>query len=480
MGMLEQKIKDFVREQGVDLVGLAGPERLKGPPSTDVTYTMKGAKSIVSLALPMDVDAIYDFLSKKCQAGHNVDQLICNMKMRHICERVAGFIQSQGFRARAVPSNNSYRRSPDPWATHPSFSHRLGAIAAGIGAQGFSGNVMTEEYGATVYLGTVVTDAVLASDPALSPRHFIDHYCYKCRACAQSCVARMFIDEEEEYVLLNDELHPRGKRRDIWFCNASCFGLHSLSEDKKWSSWGQHWMSSWAYRGLPDPEKHEIRRDVMRKGGAVGDSTVRYWLIRRIAYKLHPEDYLETDKLGTPVSDMPEDELERRRFQADQVDRHLGIRLDDPNVLTCGQCALVCGPTVPESMKRLKMLREGGIVVPGKDGRTVVAKDYDEARRIKEQYPFRVPFFKKFVDGILSMFMWIGLYFGFEPRSFFGNRKYQRRLNEAIANKITGHKDHAGSNPQTEATVDTPANLAESIRVPASDAPEPALPAETH
>ena len=479
MGILEQKIKDFVKEQGVDLVGLAGPERLDGPPSTDVTYTLKGAKSIVSLALPMDVEAIYDFLSKKCQAGHNTDQLINNLKLHQIGTRVAGFLQSQGFRARAVPSNNSYRRSPDPWATLPSFSHRLGAMAAGIGAQGFSGNVMTEAHGAAVYLGTVVTDAVLESDPALPPRHFIDHYCYKCRACAQSCVANMFIDEEEEYVLLNDELHPRGQRRDVWFCNASCFGLHSLSADKKWSSWGQHWMGSWVRGGLPDPEKHSVRRDVMRKGGAVGDSTVRYQTIRRIAYNLHPEAYLETDKLGTPVSDMPKDELERRRFQADLLEKYIGMRLDDPNVLTCGQCALVCGPTVPESMKRLKMLREGGIVVPGKDGRTVVAKDYDEARRIREQSPLRVPFFRKVWDQILSLFMWVGLYFGFEPKSFLDNRKYQRRLKEAVDSKTTGHRDHAGSNPQTELSVGTSVNAGEGIRDPGSAVPEAALPAET-
>ena len=446
MGVVEQKIKNFVREQGIDVVGLAGPERLDGPPSTDVTYTMKGARSIVSLALPMDVGAIYDFLSKKCQAGHNVDQLINNMKLHQISARVAGFIRSQGFRARAVPPNNSYRRSPDPWATHPSFSHRcFGAIAAGIGAQGFSGNVMTEEYGAAVYLGTVVTDAVLESDPALSPRHFIDQYCTKCRACARSCVARMFIDDEEEYVLLNDELHPRGKRRDIEFCNASCFGLHSLSEDKKWSSWGRHWIGSWVRHGLPDPEKHSIRNDLLRKGGSVGDSTVRYRTIRQIAFTLYPDDYLEPDKLGTPVSQMPEDELERRRFQADRVGKHLGIKIDDPNVLTCGQCALVCGPNVSETMKRLRMLREGGIVVPGEEGRTVVAKDYDEARRIKQQHPLRVPNSKKLVDGILSTFLWLGLYFGFEPKSVFGNRKYQRRMKEAIADKITGHKDHGGS-----------------------------------
>ncbi|MFO8048571.1 MAG: hypothetical protein R6U29_06015 [Desulfosudaceae bacterium] len=457
MGRFEQKIKDFVKEQGVNVVGLAGPERLDGPPSLDPTYTMKGARSIVSLAVPMDVNAIYDFLSKKCQSGHNVDQLIWNQKLHHISTRVAKFLESQGYRARAVPSNNTYRRSPDIFATHPSFSHRFGAIAAGIGAQGFSGNVMTKEYGAAVYLGTVVTDAVLESDPALPSRYFIDNYCYKCRACAMSCVARMFIDEEEEYILLNNELHPRGKRRDINFCNASCFGLHNLSEDKKWSSWGRHWIGSWIEQ-QPDPEKHSIRNDLLKKGATVGDSTARYRLIMSIGAKLYPEEYLDPDKLGRPVDQMPEDELERRRFQAGQIKQYIGMDIDDANVLTCGQCALVCGPDVPESMKRLKMLREGGIVVPGKDGRMQVAESYEEALRIKQENPVTIPFSKKAIDVILSTFMWIALYGGFEPKSIFGNRKYQRRRKKAVADRITGHKSTAATASQTESAVEGLAN----------------------
>lgn len=440
MPAIEEKIKAFVKEQGVDEVGLAGPERLNGPPSLDPTYTMKGARSIVSLAVPMDVPAIYDFLSKKCQTGHNVDQLIWNQKLHHISTRVASYIESLGFRARAVPSNNTYRRSPDIFATHPSFSHRFGAIAAGIGAQGFSGNVMTKQYGAAVYLGTVVTDAVLQSDPSLPPRYFIDNYCQKCRACAKACVARMFIDEEEEYILLNDELHPRGKRRDINLCNASCFGLHNLSEDRQWSSWGRHWISSWVDQ-QPDPAKQSIRNDLLKKGASVGDSTVRYRLIRALGAKLYPEEWIDNRKVVPHLEDLPEDELERRKFQSALIKKYIGLSIEDPNVLTCGQCALVCGPEIPESMKRLKMLREGGIVVSGKDGRTVIAKDYDQAYRIRQQNPVRVPFFKKAIDVTLSTLMWIGLYGGFEPRSIFGNRAYQRRLKKAVADRITGHRE---------------------------------------
>jgi hypothetical protein len=37
MPSLEHRIKDFAREQGVAVVGVAGPERLLGPPSRDLS-----------------------------------------------------------------------------------------------------------------------------------------------------------------------------------------------------------------------------------------------------------------------------------------------------------------------------------------------------------------------------------------------------------------------------------------------------------
>jgi hypothetical protein len=43
MGALEQEIKDFVKRMDVDIVGIAGPERLNGPPSMDPTHIEKGA-----------------------------------------------------------------------------------------------------------------------------------------------------------------------------------------------------------------------------------------------------------------------------------------------------------------------------------------------------------------------------------------------------------------------------------------------------
>jgi len=167
-------------------------------------------------------------------------------------------------------------------------------------------------------------------------------------------------------------------------------GLHSLSPDKKFSSWGRHWISSWVGRE-PNPENEKHQKKATHKGGSVGDSTVRYKLIRSIGYKLHPEEWIDGWKIVRRYEDLPQDELEQRKVQSGLIKKYLGIQIENPNVLTWGQCALVCGPTVQESAKRLKLLREGGIVVPGKEGRTVVVKTFEEARKIREQYPFGYP-----------------------------------------------------------------------------------------
>ena len=428
MGELELEIKDFVRSQGVEVVGIAGPGRLDGPPSLDPTYTMAGARSIVSMAIPMDTDAIYAFLSKQSPSPHNVDQSHGNQRMHRVSKALEEFLVSRGLRARAVPPNNSYRRSPDVFATHPSFSHRFGAIASGIGAQGWSGNVMTREYGASVYLGTVVTDALLRNDPQLEARHFIRGHCAGCKICARTCVAGMFEEEGEEYVLLNGELHPRGKRRNIDLCNASCFGLHALSQDRTWTTWGPYWIREW--EGLkPGAGRLQVRRELMQRGGSTGDSATRFELIRRTGKTLFPKELI--DELPLP-DELPDDQAECNRIMTEHAARVGVTGFHDPNVLTCGQCALVCGPTVAETTRRYEALADGGLVVRGeRAGEMVRATNYEEAVAVRVARP-RLQRIELLRDNLASMVLWHRNYFGVEPRSIAQNILYQRRLKRAL------------------------------------------------
>ncbi len=459
MGALEQKIKAFAKKQGVAIVGIAGPDRLDGPPSLDPTYTMKGARSIVSLAIPMDTDAIYQFLGKKSYQPHLTDQTRQNARLYRIAAYIAGYIQSLGYRAREVPSNNSYRRSPDTFATHPSFSHRFGAIASGIAAQGWSGNVMTEEFGAAMYLGTVVTEAVLESDKSrYAPRHFIDEYCIKCRMCEKTCVAGMFEPKNEEYVLLNGELHPRGKRRNIDLCNASCFGLHSLSRDKKWTTWGTRWIDEWTEKEVDPDQKLKLRYTLMKEGVLSGDSTPRYSLIRQTAALLQPEELIESHLESVAHAGNETERFKRLGPFMDRLNVVGRKLLKNERILTCGQCALVCGPSIDECRNRYNALMEGGFVVDGPDNEVTVVKTYEEALKMRARNSPKIPLKDRVKDFILSGAMWHAYYGGVEPKSMISGFVYDRKLKKAVTDRITGHFDTSKKRHETASALEDLAN----------------------
>jgi len=429
MASLEERIKAFVRAQGVAVVGVAGPERLDGPPSLDLDYSMPGGRSIISMALPMHVGAIYDFLAKRSPAPHNLDQFLSYQRLQRIGQGLADFLVSLGYRARALPLSADYRRSPYVFSTRPAFSHRLGAIAAGIAAQGWSGNVMTREYGAAIYLGAVVTDAILASDPPLSPRYFLDSLCVKCKRCAAACPSRMFAADGEESILLNGELHQRGRRRSLYLCDIACFGIHSLSLNRTWTNWGRQWIEEWIDEE-PDPRrKGRLIWSMLSTGLASGDATPRFDVLKRLCSRLWPEEIME----GVPeVSGLPQDETERYRILASFVSR-MGIRgMDDyPIPMVCGHCALVCGPDTEESSRRYKTLIRSGLVVPGEGGRMVRVDTFEEARRIREANFQKVSLARKLSDAAATFYLWHWNYFGIEPRTMVQQLIYQRRLKQA-------------------------------------------------
>jgi epoxyqueuosine reductase QueG len=439
MNDLKQKIKSFVKDQGVEVVGMAGPDRLDGPPSLDPTYTMRRARSLVSMALPMNVEAIYAFLGKKSPTPHGLDQTKMNQKIFRIATSLANYINSLGYRAKAVPPNNTYRRSFDAFSTHPSFSHRFGAIATGIGAQGWSGNIMTKQYGAAIYLGTVVTDAGLESDKPMHPRYFIDNDCKSCKLCERTCVAGMFESEREEYVLINRELHPRGKRVNIDLCNASCFGLHSLSRDKKWTTWGHRWIEDWVDHPPEASSRLKMRYTLMREATLAGDSTPRYDMIRRIGSLLWPEELIDGY-----INQHPEHERESvRTGMLMSFAGQLGVRgLRDERILTCGQCALVCGPSIEETARRYKTLVESGLVVPGPGGEMVNVPTYEEALELRKKYLQRVPIAAMVKDNVASTLLWHRYYFGFEPKSMIQAFIYNRKLKKAVHDRIRGHAEY--------------------------------------
>jgi len=165
---LEQEIKDFMKSIGVDIVGLAGPGRFDGPPSLDPDYVLKGAQSVISFAIPYDVEAIYAYLSRKTAIPHNIDQYRVHQRVIHAAIKLKKFLEDRGHRAAFIEPNGGYRKDlKSTLALVPKFSHRYASYVAGIASPGISGSAVTKEYGGAVCLNSVITDAVLEGDPML-------------------------------------------------------------------------------------------------------------------------------------------------------------------------------------------------------------------------------------------------------------------------------------------------------------------------
>ena len=185
MDSIETRMKSLALNLGANLVGITTTKALAdGPPSADPRYLLPSANSVGSFAVSLDRDLAKDFISKKNWRPHCDNRKAIAQKLYKIGDALAGQLRSEGHESINVDLNNNYR--PEKAAAditemtdfHPEFSHRYAALAAGIGRLGWSGNLLTKEYGALVELGSVLTSANLTSD---SPIPDENHPCDRCK-----------------------------------------------------------------------------------------------------------------------------------------------------------------------------------------------------------------------------------------------------------------------------------------------------------
>ena len=155
MGSVETKLKSLALSLGADLVGVTSRDVLvDGPPSADPGYLLPSANSVISFAVSLDKNIVKDFISKKKWRPHCDNRKAIAQTLYTIGDALVELLQSKGYEAVNVDVNNDYR--PEEAAADltemteflPDFSHRYGALAAGIGRLGWSGNLLTRQYGA--------------------------------------------------------------------------------------------------------------------------------------------------------------------------------------------------------------------------------------------------------------------------------------------------------------------------------------------
>jgi epoxyqueuosine reductase QueG len=193
-------IKEYVLEEGADLVGIAPVVRFDGAPRghhpRDLLPT---AKSVVSFGMRL-IDATVDYPEYLLDAESRIPKdtraplLVRNfyLEMGHFVQdrelnrlalKLALKLEKQGLRSMATPATQE--ASELLLSDHFGFfSQRHAAVRAGLGEFGYNNIVLNPEFGPRVRYGSVITEAECDYDPLLT-----EPVCLRegCRDCLEAC-----------------------------------------------------------------------------------------------------------------------------------------------------------------------------------------------------------------------------------------------------------------------------------------------------
>jgi ferredoxin len=327
MSSLEIKIKQLALNSGAEAVGIASRERMTDfPASGDPGYLLPSTRSIISFAISYDRQVLRDYFGKKEWRAFGDNQKEILKKLYGINDCLKAFLREQGHEALGVDANCTYRPQEgvdeltEMTEFVPDFSHQYGAVAAGLGRLGWSGNLLTPDHGAAVLLGTVLTSAELQSDPLCE-----ENPCDRCGLCTLVCPVQMMDrkkGDKAEVAGIAEEIAVRKPHTCCWI---GCGDYHGLSPDGKWSNW-----SPYRVRG-PLPDNKE-------------DTDTLLVNLRRA----DPEMRLEPN----PYTDY--------RAVTFDPDWHFSA--------TCGNCANICWKEREEREENFHLVVGTGVVVLTADG----------------------------------------------------------------------------------------------------------------
>ena len=355
MGRLGKQIKTIAREHGAALVGLASRERLSdAPPSGDPGYLLPSAQSVISFAIPYDRKALRDFFSKRSWHSWNLDKKENTRLLYVLSDHLVDFLKGEGFDALTVDINNNYR--PESGAQDvteivamvPDFSHRYGAVAAGLGRLGWSGNVITPQYGSAVLLGTVLTSAKLESDPLLEKNP-----CDACKMCVASCPVEMMHKEEGVKVTVAGITEQIARKRANNCCWIGCSGYHGLSPNKKWTIWSPYRVDTPLSRN--DTKVDELCTRIRK---ADPDANMDEFNL----YTNYRESFFDPDYLFYSV---------------------------------CGNCANVCWQNRKDRIENRKLLANSGIVILRANGERSVVQEENDIVEMDTPFNVKVALLRK-------------------------------------------------------------------------------------
>ncbi|NMA07013.1 MAG: epoxyqueuosine reductase [Ruminococcaceae bacterium] len=222
--MDKEELRNKIKKLGVDLCGFGSVERMNSAPEgfrpRDV---LPESKTVISFAIASPFGAL------KSTSPHPYTRIRNSIsdKLNSISLDVCLLLEKEGYLAIPIPIENVFDEKTGRFRSIISIKHA--AQAAGIGTIGRNSLLITPEYGSLVWLGAVLTDADIESDPLL------DELCRSCDLCVKACPVNAL--EKEELDQKKCSSYCSGEVGGKWAiichaCRDVCPKL--LGEDRSW------------------------------------------------------------------------------------------------------------------------------------------------------------------------------------------------------------------------------------------------------
>lgn len=176
---MEEQIRQYVLDLGVDDVGFACAQDYNSPKSYPITKFLPDAKSIIVLA--------YKILSS-CESSSPITAMNGYMDLgafaRSSSYQVSRFLE-RNYKAKVatIAVSTPFEIHDDRKAI-ADFSHRHAAVVAGLGAFGRHNLVIHPKFGTRVQFTSIITNLALKPSPKAAES------CTRCNLCVKNCPAR--------------------------------------------------------------------------------------------------------------------------------------------------------------------------------------------------------------------------------------------------------------------------------------------------
>jgi len=364
---LGNEVEELLLEQGAVSVGFATKKTLEGgPPTTDITYVLPEAETVICFAVPLDKSKIRSYLGKKLPRGrfdHVINRGDVYLKAYKFSRIASDFLEQKGYKSAPVFNNFKYREEDPDWRAKmpPILALRWIAARSGVGSIGWSGNILVKGYGATVLLGALVTSAKLKPTDPIPPE---ESPCDKCKLCVKVCAFRMFDNKEEDSITLGGHTFSFAKRNNVIRCYIVCGGHSGLDKTREWSTWSPG--------RTPYPETEEE-----------ADQAFAHTFshpIKRFRLKGEEGSYAESELIN--------DTIARELIISGEVASNT---YTENFIATCGNCQLICWGNHDETLENSKILMNSGCVVTNENGDNIIvsseeADELEKAGKLNNPY----------------------------------------------------------------------------------------------